>query len=258
MAGFRFSKSGKDAVGLTHLAGRVLQHVGATSSFTMATRKALVQELAPLRSCSLAHPWRGWAEMDAATLSRMPGAQSRWSVAKDLCGGEQPPLERVCEVKYDHLQGNRFRHAAVFLDMVHKPYRAIADMIRSAGHGFPGVPVFHPGPGAPEGPQVRRHVSEVHPDAGPRRESPSHRIHEHVGGLQMRCRLGVARLPALEGLERWKARHPQAAAHLEPADVLVDAMRGRFTTWTRVRVNLRNVPAELRPAQEPLDPDEKT
>jgi hypothetical protein len=63
---------------------------------------------------------------------------------------------------------------------------------------------------------------------------------------------------ALAGLERWKARHPEAAAHLEPADVLVDAMRGRWSTWTRVRVNLRHVPAELRPAQEPLDPDEKT
>jgi bifunctional non-homologous end joining protein LigD len=62
----------------------------------------------------------------------------------------------------------------------------------------------------------------------------------------------------LEGLERWKARHPDAAAHLEPADVLVDAMRGRFTTWTRVRLNLQHVPAELRPSQEPLDPDEKT
>ena len=62
----------------------------------------------------------------------------------------------------------------------------------------------------------------------------------------------------LAGLERWKARHPEAAAHLEPADVLVDAMRGRYSTWTRVRVNLRHVPAELRPAQEPLDPDEKT
>jgi DNA ligase D-like protein (predicted polymerase) len=58
---------------------------------------------------------------------------------------------------------------------------------------------------------------------------------------------------ALETLERWKARHPEAARHLEPADVLVDSMRGRFTTWTRVRVNLKNVPAELRPAQEPLD-----
>jgi bifunctional non-homologous end joining protein LigD len=63
---------------------------------------------------------------------------------------------------------------------------------------------------------------------------------------------------ALAGLERWKTRHPEAAAHLEAADVLVDAMRGRFSTWTRVRVNLRHVPAELRPAQEPLDPDEKT
>lgn len=62
----------------------------------------------------------------------------------------------------------------------------------------------------------------------------------------------------LEGLERWKARHPEAAAHLQPEDVLVDAMRGRFTTWTRIRVNLRNVPADLRPSQEPLDPDEKT
>jgi bifunctional non-homologous end joining protein LigD len=63
---------------------------------------------------------------------------------------------------------------------------------------------------------------------------------------------------ALAGLERWKARHPEAAAHLAPADVLVDAMRGRFSTWTRIRVNLQHVPAELRPAQEPLDPDEKT
>jgi DNA ligase D-like protein (predicted polymerase) len=62
---------------------------------------------------------------------------------------------------------------------------------------------------------------------------------------------------ALAGLERWKARHAEAAAHLEPADVLVDAMRGRWTTWTRVRVNLKNVPEALRPPQEPLDPDEK-
>jgi bifunctional non-homologous end joining protein LigD len=63
---------------------------------------------------------------------------------------------------------------------------------------------------------------------------------------------------ALAGLERWKQRHPQAAAHLQPADVLVDAMRGRFTTWTRIRINLQHVPVELRPVQEPLDPDEKT
>jgi bifunctional non-homologous end joining protein LigD len=61
---------------------------------------------------------------------------------------------------------------------------------------------------------------------------------------------------ALAGLDRWRSRHPEAAAHLEPADVLVDAMRGRFHTWTRIRVNLQHVPAELRPDQEALDPDE--
>ena len=60
---------------------------------------------------------------------------------------------------------------------------------------------------------------------------------------------------AIAGLERWKARHPDAWPHLRPADVLVDAMRGRSTTWTRIRLNLENVPPELRPAQEPLDPD---
>jgi len=63
---------------------------------------------------------------------------------------------------------------------------------------------------------------------------------------------------ALAGLDRWKARHPDAAAHLQPADVLVDSMRGRSSTWTRIRVNLEHVPAKLRPSQEPLDPDEKT
>jgi DNA ligase D-like protein (predicted polymerase) len=63
---------------------------------------------------------------------------------------------------------------------------------------------------------------------------------------------------ALAGLERWKERHPDAASHLEPADVLVDSMRGRFTTWTRIRVNLQHVPEAIRPPQEPLDPDEKT
>src|SRR5687768_896258 len=63
---------------------------------------------------------------------------------------------------------------------------------------------------------------------------------------------------ALAGLARWKEQHPEAAEHLEPADVLVDSMRGRSSTWIRIRVNLQHVPAELRPAQEPLDPDEKT
>ena len=60
---------------------------------------------------------------------------------------------------------------------------------------------------------------------------------------------------ALAGLERWKARHPNVSPHLLPADVLVDSMRGRSTTWTRIRLNLEHVPEEVRPAQEPLDPD---
>jgi len=61
---------------------------------------------------------------------------------------------------------------------------------------------------------------------------------------------------ALAGLERWKARHADAASHLAVDDVLVDSMRGRSSTWTRIRVNLRNVPEKIRPAQETPDPDD--
>jgi len=61
---------------------------------------------------------------------------------------------------------------------------------------------------------------------------------------------------ALEGLERWKVRHPEAASCLAVDDVLVDAMRGRYSTWTRIRVNLRNVPEEQRPPQEEPDPND--
>jgi hypothetical protein len=60
---------------------------------------------------------------------------------------------------------------------------------------------------------------------------------------------------ANEGLERWKARHPAVWPYLEPADVLVDSMRGRSSTWTRIRINLRNVPESERPPQEPLEVD---
>jgi bifunctional non-homologous end joining protein LigD len=60
---------------------------------------------------------------------------------------------------------------------------------------------------------------------------------------------------ALEGLERWKAKHPGVVPHLEPADVMVDSMRGRSTTWTRIRVNLRHVPEDERPVQDVLEVD---
>jgi ATP-dependent DNA ligase len=118
VAGFRWHKSGKDAVGSLLLGlyddSGVLQHVGVTSSFTMAMRRQLVKELEPLRRNAMDdHPWREWANADAES-SRMPGAQSRWSAGKDL-SWEPLRIERVCEVKYDHMQGDRFRHAAIFL-----------------------------------------------------------------------------------------------------------------------------------------------
>ena len=84
-----------------------------TSSFTMAVREQLALELAPLRDRALEqHPWRDWAEASGET-NRMPGGQSRWSAGKDL-SWEPLRIERVCEVKYDHMQGDRFRHAAIF------------------------------------------------------------------------------------------------------------------------------------------------
>ena len=119
VAGFRWHKDGIDTrvgsllLGLYDKKGR-LQHVGVTSSFTMAMRQQLVRELAPLRKDALAnHPWREWAKA-GSELNRMPGGQSRWSAGKDL-SWEPLRIERVCEVKYDHMQGDRFRHAAVFL-----------------------------------------------------------------------------------------------------------------------------------------------
>jgi ATP-dependent DNA ligase len=123
VAGFRWHKQGEGKrigsllLGLYDSAG-ALQHVGVTSSFTMEGRARLVKELAPLRENALAsHPWREWAGAFEAS-ARMPGATSRWSRGKDL-SWEPLRVERVCEVKYDHLQGDRFRHAAVFLRWRH-------------------------------------------------------------------------------------------------------------------------------------------
>jgi bifunctional non-homologous end joining protein LigD len=101
---------------------------------------------------------------------------------------------------------------------------------------------------APWPPHYRKQPGEGPRVAPSRRRTPVHPLVE----------IGRARKKddALAGVERWKARHPAVASHLEPADVLVDAMRGRHRTWTRVRVNLQHVPEALRPAQEPLDPDE--
>jgi bifunctional non-homologous end joining protein LigD len=101
---------------------------------------------------------------------------------------------------------------------------------------------------APWPPQYKKQPGEP-PRVQPSRRATKHPLIE-IGRAQRKD-------AALAGLERWKARHPDAAAHLAAADVLVDAMRGRSSTWTRVRVNLKNVPTELRPGQEPLDPDDE-
>jgi ATP-dependent DNA ligase len=119
VAGFRWHKSG-GVVGSLLLGlyddNGVLHHVGVSASFTVARRRELVDELAPLRLSTLeGHPWAAWAqfEQDEDQAGRRPGAPSRWNAGKDL---RWEPLEpsRVCEVAYDHLQGDRFRHATTF------------------------------------------------------------------------------------------------------------------------------------------------
>jgi ATP-dependent DNA ligase len=119
VAGFRWHKNGPGELvgslllGLYDAAG-ALHHVGVTSSFTNAGRRQLATELAPLRANALeGHPWRDWAEAEESS-TRMPGGSSRWSRGKDL-SWEPLRIQRVCEVKYDHLQGDRFRHAATFV-----------------------------------------------------------------------------------------------------------------------------------------------
>jgi ATP-dependent DNA ligase len=116
VAGFRWHKSGP-VVGSLLLGlfddGGVLHHVGVTASFTMARRRQLVDELAPYRRPTLeGHPWERWAMPEVAE-GRTPGSPSRWNAKKDLSWEPLAP-ELVCEVAYDNLQGDRFRHATTF------------------------------------------------------------------------------------------------------------------------------------------------
>lgn len=119
VGGFRWYRSEEGAVGSLLLglydeAGR-LQHVGVTSSFSLPMRRQLAQELAPFRKGDVitTHPWRP-ASADGAGRTHIPGGASRWSAGKDL-SWEPLRIGLVCEVKYDRLQDQRFRHAATFL-----------------------------------------------------------------------------------------------------------------------------------------------
>jgi ATP-dependent DNA ligase len=122
VAGFRWHKNGRD----THVGSLILglfddegslHHVGVTSSFKWDRREELAKELAPWREGAIdGHPWEEWATWSTAVGDggqRMPGATSRWNRGKDL-SWEPLRAERVCEVAYDHLQGDRFRHATTF------------------------------------------------------------------------------------------------------------------------------------------------
>jgi DNA ligase D-like protein (predicted polymerase) len=102
---------------------------------------------------------------------------------------------------------------------------------------------------APWPPHFRKQAGEPARVQPSRRRAPSRPLLEIARARK--------KADALAGLERWKARHPDASAHLAPSDVLVDAMRGRFSTWTRIRVNLEHVPEALRPSPEPPDPDDR-
>jgi ATP-dependent DNA ligase len=119
VAGFRWHKDGKGIgsllLGLYDGEGD-LHNVGVATSFTAERRRALVDEVAPLREGALeGHPWRAWAEAQAHDGSRlMPGAPSRWNAAKDLTWEPLRP-ERVAEVRYEHVLGGRFRHASRLL-----------------------------------------------------------------------------------------------------------------------------------------------
>lgn len=128
VAGFRWHAAGPDRLvgslllGLRDAAG-TLHHVGVTSSFSMAAREALAAELEPLRDgAAEGHPWLG--DGTGAAGRRVPGGTSRWTRDRDLSWEPLRP-ERVCEVAYDHLQGDRFRHATTFRRW--RPDRSPAD-----------------------------------------------------------------------------------------------------------------------------------
>ncbi|WP_399082564.1 ATP-dependent DNA ligase [Streptomyces sp. BBFR2] len=117
VAGLRHHKSGPVVgsllLGLYDDAGR-LQHVGVCASFPMRRRQELMAELTPLLMPSVAgHPWEAWTSEEAQASGRLPGGPSRWTGTKDLSWLPLRP-DRVLEVAYDHMQGDRFRHTAQF------------------------------------------------------------------------------------------------------------------------------------------------
>ena len=147
------------------------------------------------------HPWREWAEVGAARSTRMPGGQSRWSAGKDL-SWEPLRIERVCEVKYDHMQGDRFRHARDLPALAARQAAARLPLRSARGHDAlrareglrrtvaasadarPVVGTLVRVERLLRRPQLVRHVLQIDADARPRLEASAHRVDEHVGRLR--------------------------------------------------------------------------
>jgi ATP-dependent DNA ligase len=160
LAGYRLHKTstpekpllGSLLLGLYDGQGR-LQHVGVSASFTAKRRAELLQELQPLVVDDLSeHPWGEWTDWAIANPDRVPGTQSRWSQGKDLSFTPLRP-ERVLEVGYDHMEGNRFRHTAQFkrwrddrdpescgYEQLEEPVSYDLAEVLGAEQGFSGLP----------------------------------------------------------------------------------------------------------------------
>jgi bifunctional non-homologous end joining protein LigD len=180
--------------------------------------------------------WEEVADCDAAafTIDTVPDRFARlgdpWEGMDDTAGSLEPLLELAEQ-----------HEAAGFADAPWPPHYdkqagepdRVQPSKRRAGTPTPEDIVPPPAPGKTAGPTGRR-----------RSKMPLIEVAR-----------AATQAEAMEGLERWKARHPDVWARLDPPDVLVDSMRGRSTVWYRIRLNLRNVPEPERPPQEPLEVD---
>jgi bifunctional non-homologous end joining protein LigD len=181
----------------------------------------------------------GWDEVpdcepEAFTIDTMPDRYARIGDAMKEMDASAGSLEPLLELAEQH-------EAAGFADAPWPPHfakqegeppRAQPSKRREAASAPEGI-VPPPAPGKSTGPTGRRRTTMP----------------------LIEIARAATEAEAMEGLERWKQRHSDVAPHLEPADLLIDSMRGASSTWTRIRLNLRNVPEELRPPQEALEVD---
>jgi hypothetical protein len=173
-------------------------------------------------------------ELEAFTVKTMPERYERigerWEGINEAIGSLEPLLELA--VQHEEAGFGDAPWPPHFAKQADEPARVQPSKRRRGKAERPGV-VPPPAPGKSSGPTGRRRTTMPLIEIARAATEPE----------------------AMEGLERWKARHPDVWPQLAPSDVLVDAMRGRNTTWTRIRLNLQNVPDDQRPPQEKLEVD---